>query len=318
VVNSNDLAGGLRRVAADLSSYYLLGYYSTGKMDGKFHSISVRVKRPGVRVRARRGFLAPTLAEATAGGNGPGTNATASPPAATAVAAGVRAAVSELAGKVSDKPFHVHATAGWRPGVDGLPVPMFWAVAEVADRIPGSELDVVVTTAAGEPVAAAGARIMPGTTSTLVTLMPARAAAPGDYLVRVHSRAPASSDTITVQVALPSPPRASGALYVRRGPVTGNREVPTADPRFRRSEQLRIDVPVAETGAVTARLLDRAGAPIPVPVAAGDRSDPDGTRWATARVALVPLAPGDYVLDVVSGAGSVKEMRTIVAFRLVP
>ena len=36
-----------------MSSYYLLGYYSTGKLDGKFHAISVRIKRPGVQVRCR-------------------------------------------------------------------------------------------------------------------------------------------------------------------------------------------------------------------------------------------------------------------------
>src|SRR6202011_1210402 len=63
IVDSNNLDAGLKRVVADLSSYYLLGYYSTGKLDGKFHSISVRVKRPGVQVRARRGFLAATPAE---------------------------------------------------------------------------------------------------------------------------------------------------------------------------------------------------------------------------------------------------------------
>src|SRR5206468_8916674 len=62
IVDSNDLAGGLRRVVADLSSYYLLGYYSTGKLDGRFHAITVRVKRPGVSVRARRGYLAATPA----------------------------------------------------------------------------------------------------------------------------------------------------------------------------------------------------------------------------------------------------------------
>ena len=64
--NNNDLAEGLKRVVDDLSSYYLLGYYSTGKLDGKFHSITVRVKRPGVQVRARRGYLAATPASTTA------------------------------------------------------------------------------------------------------------------------------------------------------------------------------------------------------------------------------------------------------------
>ena len=66
IVDSNDLAGGLRRVVNDLSLYYLLGYYSSGKLDGKFHSIKVRVKRPGVQVRARRGYLAATPAAVTA------------------------------------------------------------------------------------------------------------------------------------------------------------------------------------------------------------------------------------------------------------
>jgi len=81
IVNSNDLAGGLRRVVDDLSSYYLLGYYSTGKLDGRFHPITVRIKRPGVNVRARRGYLAATPAAATAaarGGNS-GAAATAKP-----------------------------------------------------------------------------------------------------------------------------------------------------------------------------------------------------------------------------------------------
>ena len=64
VVNTNDIEGGLRRVVADLSSYYLLGYYSTNtKLDGRFRSITVRVKRPGVQIRARRGYRGLTADE---------------------------------------------------------------------------------------------------------------------------------------------------------------------------------------------------------------------------------------------------------------
>src|SRR5438477_5033 len=66
IVDSNNLAGGMKRIVDDLSSYYLLGYYSNAKLDGKFHAITVRVKRPGVQVRARRGYLAATPAAMTA------------------------------------------------------------------------------------------------------------------------------------------------------------------------------------------------------------------------------------------------------------
>ena len=43
IVGSNDLTAGLKRVVDDLSSYYLMGFYSSGKLDGKFHPVTVRV-----------------------------------------------------------------------------------------------------------------------------------------------------------------------------------------------------------------------------------------------------------------------------------
>ncbi len=69
VLNSSDVRGGLARMMADASSYYLMQYYSTNaKLDGRFRRISVRVKRPGIQVRARPGYLAPSEAEAAAAG----------------------------------------------------------------------------------------------------------------------------------------------------------------------------------------------------------------------------------------------------------
>lgn len=61
--NTNDLAGGLGRVTDDSSSYYLLGYQPARAPDGKWHKIEVKVARPGVKVRARRGYLAAATAE---------------------------------------------------------------------------------------------------------------------------------------------------------------------------------------------------------------------------------------------------------------
>jgi VWFA-related protein len=72
VMNSLEFDRNLRRIVDDLSSYYLLGYYSTNaKLDGKYREIEVRVKRPGVDVRARRGYRAPTSAEVAARAGAP-------------------------------------------------------------------------------------------------------------------------------------------------------------------------------------------------------------------------------------------------------
>ena len=60
VQNTNDLTSALNRIARDLSSYYLIGYDSTNpKLDGTYRAIKMTVKRPGVDVRARRGYRAP-------------------------------------------------------------------------------------------------------------------------------------------------------------------------------------------------------------------------------------------------------------------
>jgi hypothetical protein len=72
LLNSNDLSRQMRRVADDLTSYYLLGYYSTNaKPDGKFRSIKVRSKRPGVEIRARSGYRAATPEEIAAASKAP-------------------------------------------------------------------------------------------------------------------------------------------------------------------------------------------------------------------------------------------------------
>ena len=58
-IDSNDLSGVLDRIVRENSTYYLLGYYSTNeRRDGRLRRIDVRVKRPGLQVRARQGYLA--------------------------------------------------------------------------------------------------------------------------------------------------------------------------------------------------------------------------------------------------------------------
>lgn len=62
-VNTNNLGGAFDRIRQDNSRYYLLGYYpANDKRDGKFRRIDVKVTKPGLTVRARRGYLAARIA----------------------------------------------------------------------------------------------------------------------------------------------------------------------------------------------------------------------------------------------------------------
>ncbi|HEX2458076.1 MAG TPA: VWA domain-containing protein [Vicinamibacterales bacterium] len=59
-VNQNDLRTAFSRILDDNSSYYVLGYYSSDeRRDGRFRSVEVRVTKPGLRVRARKGYVGP-------------------------------------------------------------------------------------------------------------------------------------------------------------------------------------------------------------------------------------------------------------------
>ncbi len=59
VVNRNQFSTAFDRIVRDNSSYYVLAYYPPSDKPGKFHKIDVRVTRPGVSVRARRGYALP-------------------------------------------------------------------------------------------------------------------------------------------------------------------------------------------------------------------------------------------------------------------
>lgn len=57
-INQNELDHSVQLSLADGAAYYMLGYTPTSKLDGKFHKIEVRVNRPDLTVRSRRGYYA--------------------------------------------------------------------------------------------------------------------------------------------------------------------------------------------------------------------------------------------------------------------
>jgi VWFA-related protein len=316
LVNNNDLTASFKRIVDDLSSYYLLGYYSTTKLDGKFHSVSVRVKRPGVDVRARRGYLAATP---NSMGAAAATAAAAAVPKVDPEAAAVTAAMAPLAGFTREVPLRVQAATGWRGG--DAPTAFVVVEGELSGAREyeetwrsGATATIELATNDGPSLASARVTVAAGTRTFRATLTPTSALAPGDYVVRTSAR---GGDAIplrdTLRVAVVASPQANGAIWYRRSPATVNREVPTADVRYRRNEQAIVEVPAASASAVTARLLDRSGKPLTVPVTATVREDADGTRWGRAQVVLAPLGAGDYVIELSEGS-----TRTLAAFRLVP
>ena len=316
IVSTNNIAGGLRRVVDDLTSYYLLGYYATGRLDGRFHTITVRVKRPGVSVRARRGYLAATEVDGNAA-----TAATASPsaapsPAAAADARAISLALSPLEGYARPLPIRLHAAAGWRPGNAAA----VWTVGELGpgpEWRGGADAELSLLNPAGATIATAQVRIEPGARAFRALFAPDQPLAPGDYVIRVRVKTPDAADSAseTLRITLRDTPEATGGIFVRQGRSTITLDLATSDLRFRRTEQIRLEVPAPSDAAFAARLLDRTGKPLALPVGALVRDDADGSRWQVAQLTLAPLAPADYVIEIAATSGG---ERSLFAFRVVP
>ena len=295
VIGNNDLEPGLRRISDDLTSYYLLGYYSSNtKLDGRFRKLNVKVKRPGVDVRARRGYKAATAEEVAAA------RAASTAPVPEAASAAT-AALSGLARLRPEAKLNTHAVAVKNSGVT------VWFTGELARPVSAATSATVTVgtppaSASIEVPLAAGQRAFMGS-ATL------GAAPPGPIDVRIRVPAPGEipfTDTLRIDaVEGLAPP-----LMFRRGPATGNRYEPAGQPQFSRTERVRFDVPRAGIEALTGvRVLDRNGNPIEVPVTQSAR---DG--WLSAEIALAAFGPGDYLIELAAFAGETQ--KVLAAFRV--
>jgi VWFA-related protein len=311
VITSNDLDRGLRRIADDLTSYYLLGYYSTNaKLDGRFRSLKVRVKRAGIDVRARRGYRAATAAEVTAA-------RTAADAPVPEVTAAVNAALTALARIRPDTRFHLYATASLRAGV-------LWVAGELPPSS-GRSIELWQGGHADIEVIGAGTTLVkrvalsPGERAFLTSLKMPSGVAPTEVDVRGRFEpADDRGSPITSTIRISAAPATPQPLLFRRGPTTGNRVQPAAAPSFSRTERLHLEIPAdADMKPGLARLLDRNGRALPVPIMTGERFDePTGQRWVVADVTLAPLGPGDYAIELGTITSGTEE-RVVTAIRVV-
>jgi VWFA-related protein len=315
VINTNNIDGALRRIVDDLSSYYLMGYYTTNtKMDGRFRSITVRVKRDGARVRARKGYRGYTSEELSRGGAAPG-----APESAAAVTA-VMAPVVSFSARAQ---FRIRAAAWSRPAAAGTGS-AFWVVGELDQQTKrqaawsgSAQADVAVIAADGAQVATRRLDIRPADGAFTVEFPDAPGAAAGDYTVRIRLRSPVDGElglNDTARVAVKDDMPLGDAVMWRRGPSTGPQHLRTADPRFQRNERIRLELATASAEPATARLIDRSGQPMTVPVQVSERPDPSGAfRWVVVDLALAPFGPADYAIEVTQG-----QATQLTAFRVVP
>ncbi len=333
IVNRNDLAKGLEQVVRDSSAYYLIGYNSSqAPADGKFHEIKVRVKRPGVQVRARKGYIAPTLDDLK--------RATAPPkPAAPKPVQQALASLSQpaVAGRV------VRSWIGTARGENGRTrVTYVWEPVPAAPgvrRDQAARVSLLAADAQGElvfrgrvpdgngpaPVGASptGAAGAPSAQPRQITFE----AAPGKLELRISVEAAAGGvlDNEVRELVVPdlsaaplilSTPRVFRARTVRdvQALAADPAAVPVPGRDFSRTERVIIRFDVHGTGtlpAPTAALLNRAGQRMTaIPVA----SAPAGGSHQI-DLALGSISPGEYLIEI-SVTGNGTEVKELVPLKV--
>jgi VWFA-related protein len=344
IVNRNTLEQGLSEMVRDSSYYYLLGYTSTKTgNDGKFHPITVKVKRGGMDVRARKGYWALTPADVEKINN-----------PTPEVAKPVQTALASIATSVQSGKY-VRTWIGTERGENGKTrVTLIWEPlpaqgANIRREQPG-RVSLLAATAEGSLVfrgrspdaalASAGPVAAPNDTGAVAGRSPSAAPAtapqrlvfdapPGKIELRMTVEAAGSGGTLdseirdlTVpdftapQVALSTPRvyRARTAREFQTVAADAN-AIPAPGREFSRTERLliRFDAygPGTEKPDVTALLLNRAGNKM------SDVQIAPGAAGATHQIdlGLASIPAGEYLVEITAkGAGG--EVKELVPFRL--
>lgn len=314
IVNRNDLDVGLQQMVRDSSAYYLLGYSSSAApTDGRFHQIRVRVKRPNVEVRHRKGYWALRAEEAEAILAGP----------TEAPAADVSSAISEI--ERPGRARTIRSWVGYAPGDAGRTRVLFaWEpvqataarASDAAETV--SQVTVMAASDAEGPVyrgsvggnasGAAGNRAGGAQAGGQVTFE----AAPGAMQMRLRAEDDNGSvvDSDLLELTVPDFSDAAaqvGTPALFRARTHRDLQVLAADPvarptasrAFSRTEKLLVRF-AADAPSPTARLLNRDGnemSPLEV------RAAPAGGAFThEAEVPLASLPAGEFIVEVRAGA----------------
>jgi VWFA-related protein len=293
---TNDFERALRRVVVQSSAYYLLGYAPGQRaLDGKFHRIRVRVKRPGVDIRARAGYWAPTVRDMQR----------ASREAADSLPPAIAGALAELSPATARRSVDVWIGTG--VGSEGRPEVRFvWAPRDAEGTADGPDVSgasLVATSESGRAFAGDVQRggvafeAPPGPLQIALTVRDAA----GETVDR-HSRTITVPDPAASGIWISSPAviRTSSARELRNA-QTDPASTPAAAREFARSDRLLIRFAIngahAGQATVTARLLNqRAAALTPLTVV------PHGAGYEI-DLPLVSIARGDFLVAIQAAHG---------------
>lgn len=326
IINRNDLAAGMKQIIRDSSAYYLLGYNSTqSRSDGKFHPIKVRVKRPGVQVRARKGYWALTAVE-TARATAPPKPGP--PPAITKSLAGIASADRRL----------IRTWVGMAPAEQGKTrVTVVWEGVPPAPGSAQTPVSRVVLTAGapgGEAVfkGLVGDEAAPGAAAPVRRGAVSFDVAPGKLALKMSLEDKPDNvldtDDRTIEVpdfTEPKTKMTTPRVYVARNArefqaiKADNGAAPTATREFRRTERLFMRLGgIAPGGSgqpltYSARLLNKQGdkmADLPVTPAV------DGGP-ATMDFPLSSLPAGEFLIEIAAKGPEGDDTKELVAFRMI-
>jgi VWFA-related protein len=324
IVNRNDLTLGMKQIVRDTSAYYLLGYNSTfTATDGKFHEIRVRVKRPGVQVRARKGYWAFTNEDA---------KRALAPPKPEAPKA-VSTALASIGTPVHSSRV-VRTWIGTDRGSDGKtkvtlvwePVPHMAGDAGHASDVP-ARVSVTAIAPDGSPYYRGKTPENTGAPGQPAGGMVTFEAKPGKAQLRLSIESSASEvlDSEVREIDVPDLTAAdtaigTPALFRARTPrelqqmKASPGAMPTAAREFTRTDRLFVRVPAYGNGSqLTARLLNRAGdkiADLPVAPAPGAA---DGAHDIDLTLSSYPA--GEYLIEISAGGGA-SPPKELLGFRI--
>jgi hypothetical protein len=318
----------------DTSAYYLIGYNSSAPADGKFHEIKIRLKRPGVQVRSRKGYWAPTAGEA----------AKAMAPPKPAPPPAVEKALSTVETRQRDA--YISTWLGTGRGADSRTRVTF--VWEPVPPIPGEKrqdaarVQVLATGRGGEeyyrgPVPAEGAEAPadaaapPAQPALRTGSKVSFEVPPGRMQFRVIVQNDKGQVLDTFQQDIPVPDFAGTDVRLSTPAVLRARTprefqalsrdpdpVPTPLREFRRTERLLVrffaNVPGgASSVGVTAKLLNRVGQKM---VDLTVQPPADASQPYQIDLPLAGLSPGEYVIEI-HAKGVSGESTELIAIKVV-